>query len=41
MRKFIRLAVPYYLIWIMMWCLNSRIANGPLWHNTDIVFSTC
>lgn len=40
-RKFFRLAMPFYLIWFMLWCLQSRVINGPLWQNTDIIFGEC
>jgi len=40
-RKFFRLAIPYYLMWITVWVLQSRITNGPIWHNTDNTFQTC
>ena len=40
-RKYIRLAIPYYLMWIILWILSSRITSGPIWHMTNITFETC
>ena len=40
-RKFVRIAPAYYIMWLLMWCLTSRIANGPIWHNTNMNFETC
>ena len=37
-RKYFRLALPVYLMWLILWCLQSRIFNGPIWANTDINF---
>jgi len=31
-RKFLRLAVPYYLMWLVLWGINSRFASGYYWH---------
>ena len=40
-RKFIRIAPAYYGMWAILWCLTSRIARGPIWHNTNMSFETC
>ena len=37
-RKYFRLAMPLYIVWLLLWCLNSRLFNGPIWHNTNIVY---
>lgn len=40
-RKFYRLAVPYYLMWIILWSVTSRVGQGPIWANTRVTFETC
>ena len=40
-RKFYRLAVPYYLMWVIMWCVTSRAGDGPIWSNTNVTYGTC
>ena len=40
-RKYFRLALPVYLVWLVLWCLQSRIFNGPLWPNTDVIYEDC
>lgn len=41
LRKFFRLAIPYYFFWLLLWCLNSRVFNGPIWHNSNARYETC
>lgn len=41
LRKFLRLAVPYYLMWLLLWCLTSRLGQGPIYANTNITFMDC
>lgn len=41
LRKFFRLAIPYYFFWLVLWCLNSRVFNGPIWHNSNARYETC
>lgn len=41
LRKFYRLAVPYYLMWVILWCITSRIGKGPTWSNTNVTFGDC
>lgn len=40
-RKYFRLALPLYIVWLLLWCLNSRLFTGPIWHNTNIVYEDC
>lgn len=40
-RKFVRMAPMYYLLWMFLWSITSRIANGPIWSNTNMAFDTC
>lgn len=40
-RKYFRLALPVYLVWLLLWCLQSRIFNGPIWANTNIIYEDC
>ena len=40
-RKYFRLALPLYMVWLLLWCLQSRIFNGPIWANTDINYEDC
>ena len=40
-RKFYRLAIPYYLMWIILWTVTSRAGSGPIWANTNITFKNC
>ena len=41
LRKFFRLAIPYYFFWLLLWCLNSRVFNGPIWHNSNARYESC
>ena len=41
LRKYFRLAIPVYTIGALFWCLNSRVFNGPIWHNTNIIYEDC
>jgi len=40
-RKFLRLAVPYYMMWLIFWSLTPRIASGSIYHNSDVTYETC
>lgn len=40
-RKYFRLAIPLYLMWVLLWCLNSRLFSGPIWNNTNVVYEEC
>ena len=40
-RKFYRIAIPYYLMWLILWTLTSRAGNGAIWANTNITFESC
>ena len=40
-RKFIRLAPAYYLMWILMWGINSRLGAGNIYYRTNSNMSTC
>lgn len=40
-RKFFRVAPAYYSIWLLLWVIYPRAGEGPLWHNTQMNFSTC
>ena len=40
-RKLVRLAPPYYLMWLLLWCLTSRIAKGAFYYNTAYIFEDC
>lgn len=41
LRKFSRLAPSYYILWIFLWVLNSRMFGGPNWYNGENPFVTC
>lgn len=40
-RKWLRLAPPYYFLWLILWGITSRAASGPIWSNTDISYVSC
>lgn len=40
-RKFIRLAPPYYICWLILWAIQARIGEGPVWYFTNITFDKC
>mgnify|MGYP007132295243 CR=1 FL=1 len=40
-RKFVRLAAPYYLFWLLLWSLTPRVAEGAIWYNTDKFYMSC
>ena len=40
-RKFCRIAPTYYILWIFLWCLDSRLSSSPNWTNALNPFRTC
>lgn len=40
-RKFYRLAIPYYLLWLILWTVTSRSGSGALWANTSVTYEDC
>ena len=32
LKKFMRLAPAYYIMWMLIWTCTSRASDGPLWH---------
>ena len=28
-------------MWLLLWCLNSRLFSGPIWNNTNVVYEDC
>lgn len=41
LRKFLRLAPAYYIMWLLIWTCTSRAASGPLWHLAEMNTHTC
>jgi hypothetical protein len=41
LRKFLRLAPAYYIMWLLIWTCTSRAASGPLWHLAEMNTKTC
>lgn len=31
----------YYIMWIVIWCMTSRLSSGPIWHRTDKLVYKC
>ena len=40
-RKFFRLAPAYYGMWAFLYCMQSRISDGPIWHLSKLEYETC
>jgi len=40
-RKFIRLAPAYYSMWLILWVVTARIADGPIWYFSNMTFGGC
>jgi peptidoglycan/LPS O-acetylase OafA/YrhL len=41
LKKFMRLAPAYYIMWLLIWTCTSRANSGPLWHLAQINTRTC
>lgn len=41
LKKFLRLAPSYYIMWLLVWTCTSRATDGPLWHLAQINTATC
>ena len=41
LKKFLRLAPSYYIMWLLIWTCTSRASQGPLWHLAQINTQTC
>ena len=41
MRKFFRIAPAYYSIWMIIWGLTSRLADGKLWNRSELFSKDC
>ena len=41
LRKFFRLAPAYYSMWMIIWALTSRLADGKTWDRANINNETC
>lgn len=40
-RKWLRLAPMYYIMWIIIWSISSRISSGPIWWKSDKLSYKC
>ena len=41
LRKFNRLAPAYYLMWLLIWGINSRLGAGEIFFRTNRIIDTC
>lgn len=41
LRKLLRLAIPYYIMWFLLWCITSRLVKGPIAATSSITFMDC